>query len=139
MYNMDYTLYLGIGIYILIIVATRFLDESALKFLSTEEKGKMIEQMAGMRKYQIIILAILMGGYLTIGFMDKFAWLSQFGSPITMYFVAIGLYVITLQILSHRKKVQLAMPKEYLKRSLISGIVRNIGMLIFLYSLAKTL
>jgi len=117
---------------IVAIVASRIVSERALKQLSIEEKGTLLDSFSGYRLYNtIVILGLFVVYFVAINYFP------QSYSLLTLIFIVLFFAVsITISVLSYKKLKALNMPENYIKSFLASMAIQYAGVLIVFLPMA---
>ena len=123
-------------ILIVAIIVSRIVSERALKQLSIEEKGTLLDSFSGYRLYNTVVILGL--------FVVYFAatnYFPQSYSTLTLIFIVLFFTVsITISVLSYKKLKSLNMPADYIKSFLIGLGIQYAGVgVVFLPMLLKTI
>lgn len=123
------TFEIGIGIFIVTIIASRIISERAMKELTIDEKAKLIDAFSGMRAYSLIPLSIIICGYFLI---MRYTDINRVVLSV-VYFSLIILFIIISNIYVYKKLSKLNFPATYLKTHVFSKLISFIGIGIFFY------
>jgi hypothetical protein len=126
---------IGIVIFLLLIVVSRFLNERAIRTLNSEEKVKLIDSFSNMRKYNLIPIIVLIGlfFFLTSYFPEFYLTI------IISYFGLLIIFVIITSLRTFKKLHKLELPAIYIKRYIVSMIVQYFGLSILFTSIILSL
>jgi hypothetical protein len=130
-------LLIGLGVFIACLIVSRFMSEAAYKHLDKLQKGDLVEQLSGLRKYSL--LAFLPIGILMLFDSSIFAFNRQLGQVFT--WVLLIAWIVGLEYLIFRKMKAIPLPEAYLKAYyrgravLYVGFFGMFGLFIVLFSL----
>ena len=122
---------IGLIVFFVLLVASRFLNEKALKILSSEEKVKLLDGFSNMRKYNLIPIIVFIGIYFLMNKYFPQLYLVIFIS----YFGLLIIFVILTSIITFKKLHKLELPKNYIKKYIFSMIIQYIGITILFTSI----
>jgi len=119
---------IGFIIFFVILLVTHFINEKALKLLNTEEKAKLIEEFAGLRKYfmlglVMVVILFILAVQLNLNSTQELI------VSIVYLAILIGL-VIAINVLSYKKLKKLKFPAKYIKTFLFISFLKYIAILI---------
>lgn len=103
------------------IIVSRLVKETALKVLTTEQKGRLIEELSPVRKY----------GFLAMVTFIFLAYKAQARPSIWMLGVLI--YVTLTHHFTSRQIKKLSLPDNYLKADTLSSCIFLAGILVYFY------
>ena len=132
--NNTFTLsFLGL---IVAIIASRIVSENALKKLSNDEKGILLDSFSAYRLYNTVVILGL--------FVMYFAatnYFPQSYSILTLIFIVLFFIVsVTISVLSYKKLKSINMPEGYIKSFLMSMAIQYTGVwIVFLPTALKAL
>ena len=112
-------------ILIVTIVISRIVGERALKQLTTEEKGTLLDSFSSYRLYNTFVSLGLVVAYFV--FAD-YVW--QSSATLALIFIILFFTIsATISIFSYRKLKSLNMPDNYIKSFLIRIGIQYVGLL----------
>ena len=119
--------YIGILSMVAASVIARFINEPALKQLTSEDKARLIEFLSGARKYHMIvwffILAMIFGAM-------QYHWLSRH-VLVWILVLFIFTYLLLTSVYNFYVIKKNNFPENFIRRSMIATIVRFTGIGIF--------
>lgn len=101
----------GMAVFLAAIIVSRIVQERALRKLSTEEKGQLVEAFSGLRLFSLIPLAALAGLYFLM--MSLEALTSTL--LLTIFLPATVLFSVVMQVLIHRRLRSLSLHPDYVR------------------------
>ena len=117
---------------IVAIIASRIVSERALKQLSTEEKGTLLDSFSSHRLYNT---AVILG--LFVVYFAATNYFPQSYSMLTLIFIVLFFAVsATISVLSYKKLKALKLPKGYIKSFLVSMAIQYAGVIIVFLPMA---
>ncbi len=117
----------GLIIFIIAYIAGRLVSERALKILTDEEKGRLLQ---GFSKYRIfsllgvVVLVIIHYVLLSVAPNSYFA-------TIQVFVGALVLYLLVSSLFSFARLKKLNLPDKYINQYLLSTLIQYIGIFIF--------
>ena len=111
-------------------IVGRVLEERALKVLTTEQKGQLVEAFSGMRLVTLAPMFALIVLYLALGTATM--------APATLhaiYFGGLLAFVAAMQVLVRNRLSKLGLPPGYLRLSGIGRTLKLAGLAVMLVSL----
>lgn len=99
------------GVFIAAVIVSRILQERALRRLSTEEKGRLVEAFSAYRIFGLLPLAAVAGLYFWMSSMDSMTTATMFA----IYVPSALVFAVVMQVLIYRKLRALAVDPGYLK------------------------
>lgn len=112
-------------ILIVTIVVSRIVRERALKQLSTEEKGVLLESFSSYRLYNTFVSLGLVAAYFALT-----NYFPQSSSLLIVVFIILFFAIsATISVLSYQKLKNLNMPHTYIKSFLVSLGIQYVGLL----------
>jgi hypothetical protein len=110
-------------ILIVSIVASRIVSERALRQLSTDEKGTLLDSFSSYRLYNTVVILGLVVAYLV-----AMNYYPQSYSMLTLIFIILFFTISgTITALSYQKLKSIGMPDSYIKSFLISLGIQYVG------------
>jgi uncharacterized membrane protein len=110
-------------ILIVAIVASRIVSERALKQLSTEEKGTLLDSFSSYRLYNTVVILGLVVAYIAAT-----SYFPRSYSTLTLIFIILFFTISgTVSVLSYQKLKNLTMPSGYIRSFLISLAIQYAG------------
>ncbi len=110
-------------ILIVSVVVSRIVSERALKQLSTEEKGTLLESFSSYRLYNTVVILGLVVAYIAAT-----NYYPRSYSTLTLIFIILFFTISgTVSVLSYQKLRNLNMPSGYIKSFLISLTIQYAG------------
>ena len=108
---------------IVAVIASRIVSERALKQLSNDEKGKLLDSFLSHRLYNtIVILGLVVAYFVATNYFP------QSFSTLTLIFIILFFTVsATISVLSYKKLRALNMPAGYIKSFLVSMAIQYAG------------
>jgi len=117
----NFTLYFLI--LIVSVVVSRIVSERALRQLSTEEKGTLLESFSSYRLYNTVVILGLVVAYIAAT-----NYYPRSYSMLTLIFIILFFTISgTVSVLSYQKLRNLNMPSGYIKSFLISLAIQYAG------------
>ncbi len=103
--------HVALGVFIAAMIVCRILQERALRRLSTEAKGRLVEAFSGYRMIALLPLAAIAALYFLMTSIDALT-----ATTVTAIFVPASLgFAAVMQVLVYRKLKALAVDGEYLR------------------------
>ena len=102
---------IAFGVFIAAVIVTRILQERALRRLSTEAKGRLVEAFSSYRMLALLPLAAIAGLYFLMSSMDALTS----GIMMASYIGGAMLFGLVMQVLVYRKLKAMAIDPGYLK------------------------
>lgn len=102
---------IAFGVFIAAIIVSRILQERALRRLSTEEKGRLVEAFASYRMFGLLPLAAIAGLYFAMSELDALTT----STMLAIYVPSALAFAVVMQLLVYRKLRKLAVDPAYLK------------------------
>jgi hypothetical protein len=99
------------GLFFLVIVVNRILQERALRKLSTEQKGQLVEAFSGYRMTALIPVAAIAGLYMLMTQLEAVTTAVM----LAVYIPAVLVFSLVLQVFVYRKLRTLKVDPEYLR------------------------
>jgi hypothetical protein len=100
------------GVFIAAVIVSRILQERALRRLSTQEKGRLVEAFSAYRMFGLLPLAVIAGIYFAMSQLDTL-------EPATMLAISVPVaalgFAVVMQVLIYRKLRVLAVDPGYLR------------------------
>jgi hypothetical protein len=111
-------------IFIVSIVASRIVGERALKLLSTEEKGTLLDSFSSYRLYNTYVSLGLVAVYFVLA---DYVW--QSSATLALIFIILFFTISgTISALSYRKLKSLNMPNSYTNSFLVRVGTQYVGL-----------
>jgi hypothetical protein len=111
-------------IFIVSIVASRIVGERALKLLSTEEKGTLLDSFSSYRLYNTYVSFGLVAAYFVLA---DYVW--QSSATLALIFIILFFTISgTISVLSYRKLRSLNMPNSYTNSFLVRVGTQYVGL-----------
>ncbi|MBL7900852.1 MAG: hypothetical protein JNK73_02555 [Bacteroidia bacterium] len=109
-------------------ILARVLNEKALKQLSAEQKGLLIQAFSKTRIITVVALSVMILAFLLLSQTSAInSWMLMY-----LYFGGVLLYIVGISVFGYFKQRQLQLPATYLKWYLYSVIARTIAMIILI-------
>jgi branched-subunit amino acid transport protein len=121
----------GMAAFLTAIIVSRILQERALRSLTTEEKGRLVEAFSGMRLFALVPLAALAGIYFVVMGIDA----QTTATLLTIYVPTALLVAICMQAVIHRKLHKLQVHADYLRAYTIGRVLVLAGFVLFFLSM----
>jgi|GEM_PF-1862809 len=118
---------IGFIVMMVMILAARMINEKAMKKLSTEEKGLLIDGFASNRNWSLGLIILLIAGYFAV---IRFELVNVFVG-LVVYVTLLIVFLAVQIIASHRKLEELGLPSAYITSFKISSLLRVIGFVLF--------
>jgi uncharacterized membrane protein YoaK (UPF0700 family) len=118
---------IGFIVMMVMIFAARMINEKAMKKLSTEEKGLLIDGFASNRNWSLGLIILLIAGYFAV---IRFELVNVFVG-LAVYVALLTVFLAVQIIASHRKLEELGLPSAYITSFKISSLLRVIGFVLF--------
>ncbi len=118
---------IGFIVMMVMILAARMINEKAMKKLSTEEKGLLIDGFASNRNWSLGLIILLIAGYFAV---IRFELVNVFVG-LAVYVTLLIVFLAVQIIASHRKLEELGLPFAYITSFKISSLLRVIGFVLF--------
>jgi hypothetical protein len=99
------------GVFIAAVIVSRILQERALRRLSTEEKGRLVEAFSAYRMFALLPLAAIAGLYFAMSQLDALTTATMLGIYVPL---ALG-FAVVMQVLVYRRLRKLAVDPAYLR------------------------
>lgn len=122
----------GMLLFLVFTIWGRVVTEKGMALLSAEQKSVKAEAMAKDRKISIIFLAAIIVAFLAA---TRFVHVEPLQATYA-YFAAIFLYFFVSNWLAARRLKSVGMPEEFLKKNRLAGILRFVGIIVLIVSLA---
>jgi len=115
-------IFISVWVCVACTVLSRYLANTALKYLSVEEKGSLTDALSTVRAYDAIPIAILL--YVFVLYTH-----SSFSIPRmeVLFFGLVLVYLVILPVIIYRKIKQLGLPSTYTKQTYISYAIQYLG------------
>ncbi len=121
----------GMAAFLAAIIVSRIVQERALRKLSTEEKGQLVEAFSGLRLLSLVPLAALAGLYFLMMSLEALTTTML----LTIFLPATLLFSLVIQVLVHRRLRRLDLHPEYLRAYTIGRGCFLLGFLLLLLSI----
>lgn len=121
----------GLGLFFASVIAGRILQERALRRLSTEEKGRLVEAFSGLRMVSLIPLAAIAGLYLLMTSLEAVT----VDLLLALYLPAMLLFVVLMQWMIRRRLQALRFDPEFQRAHGIGRALTLIGFGLLLLSM----
>lgn len=118
---------IGFIVMMVMILSARMINEKAMKKLSTEEKGLLIDGFASNRNWSLGLIILLIAGYFAV---IRFELVNVFVG-LAVYVTLLTVFLAVQIIASHRKLEELGLPSAYITSFKISSLLRVIGFVFF--------
>lgn len=107
---------------------SRFVNEKALGFLDTTQKGQLVEAFSKDRKRSIFILGAIILIFLAGSRMISIdpIWATF------IYFGAIGVYFVVTALITNKRIQSLNFPESYMKSHRLASILRFLGFVLLI-------
>jgi hypothetical protein len=131
---MDLTSNITLGIFIGFIILSRYINNQAIKKLSTQKKAELLDGFGNFSVWAVVPLFLMMGGfYFAIDYIEN-----NFVLYLSLFFLIIGIYVVGIQVYIYKKLKKMDYPISYIKQYILSVLVRFLGLFVLLYPIALT-
>ncbi|MEZ4453264.1 MAG: hypothetical protein R3B09_27625 [Nannocystaceae bacterium] len=114
---------LAYGALITAVIAARILQERALRKLTTEEKGRLVEAFSGFRMVALIPLAAIAALYFTMSSLD----LLTTTTLLAIYFPALLVFMVVMHAVVRRKLLSLGVHPDYVRAHAIGRALVFVG------------
>jgi len=121
----------GMAVFLAAIIVSRIIQERALRRLSTEEKGQLVEAFSGLRLFALVPLAALAGLYFLMMSLEALTT----SMLLTIFLPAALLFSVVMQVLIHRRLRRLRLHPDYLRAYAIGRGLFLVGFVLLLLSL----
>jgi len=101
----------GMAVFLAAIIVSRIIQERALRKLSTEEKGRLVEAFSGLRLFSLVPLAALSGLYFLMMSLDALTT----STLLTIFLPTALVFWGVMQVLIHRRLRRLHPHPDYLR------------------------
>lgn len=102
---------IAFGVFFAAVIAARILQERALRRLTTEEKGRLVEAFSAYRMIALLPLAAAAGLYFLMSSLDALT----VGTMLAIYVPSSLGFAVVMQALMYRKLLALAVDPGYLR------------------------
>jgi hypothetical protein len=121
---------------IVAVIASRIVSERALRQLSNDEKGTLLDSFSGYRLYNTVVILGLV-----VAYFAATNYFPQSYSTLTLIFIVLFFTAsATISVLSYKKLRALNMPEGYIKSFLVSMAIQYAGVaIVFLPAAWKAL
>ncbi|MDQ3635898.1 MAG: hypothetical protein M3405_15545 [Acidobacteriota bacterium] len=118
---------IGLIVFIAAYIGGRLISERALKLLSENEKGRLLEGFSKYRIFSLIGVVVLVLIHISLqSFMPN----SYFAS-LPVFVGILVLYLLLSSIYSYTKLKNLEMPDNYINQFLLSTLIQYLGIFVF--------
>lgn len=117
----------GMIVLLIAVFAGRLISERAYRLLSVEEKGQVMDAFSGLRKFSLVPLIVLVGGYYLL--IEK-ARVTSFAAS-AVYFTLLLAYAIGVQVYIYRKMKARFPHPEFLRLHAAAQVPPIAGLLVF--------
>jgi uncharacterized membrane protein len=118
---------IGFVAFIVAYIAGRFISERAIKLLSENEKGKLLQGFSKYRLFSLVgVIVLVVIHYATQALMPN----SSFAS-FPVFVGVLVFYLLGSSIYSYKKLKDLEMPDNYINQFLFSTLIQYVGLFIF--------
>lgn len=118
---------IGLVVMLVMVFASRMVNEKAMKKLSSEEKGLLVDGFASNRMWSLGLIILLITGYFLV---VRFEVVNMLMGVVT-YLVLLTVFIAVQFITSDRKLKELGLPEDYIRSFRISVLIRITGMVLF--------
>ena len=118
---------IGLIVFIAAFIAGRLISERALKILSDDEKGKLLQGFSKHRIFSFVGLVILV----LVHFALQSSMSNSYFASLSAFVGALVLYLLMSSIYAYKKLKDLKLPDEYINQFLISTLIQYIGIFVF--------
>lgn len=125
-----FSLPLALGLFFAAIVVGRILEEKAIRRLTTEQKGQLVEAFTGTRLLMLVPIAALAASYVALAQVEL-----DVAVVLAAHAAILLVFVVVTEILVRRRMSTLALPIDYLRLSGIGRTIKLTGMALLLLSL----
>lgn len=123
--------HVALGVFIAAMIVCRILQERALRRLSTDAKGRLVEAFSDYRMIALLPLAAAAGLYFLMTGLDALT-----ATTVTMLFVPASLaFAAVMQVLVYRKLRALEVDREYLRTYSVCRAVMLVAFVVLLLGL----
>lgn len=113
----------GFGALITAVIVARILQERALRSLTTEEKGRLVEAFAGFRMIALIPLAAVAALYFGMSSLDALTTTTL----LTVYFPVLLVFMAAMHFAIRRKLLALGVHPAYVRAHAIGRALVFVG------------
>lgn len=125
---MSNTLIVVFIVFIALLLGGRFVNESAYKMISPEEREKITKTLSEYRKYYLLPLVILLlAFFLLMKFKPEWHHYAIMG-----YFVVLILFLVLSQVFAFFKLKKLELPSKFLNRYLMGKLIQYLGFVVLI-------
>jgi uncharacterized membrane protein len=119
---------IGLVVLLLAVFAARLISERSYRLLTLEEKGQMMDAFSGLRRFYLVPLIVLVGGYWLLADTTGAA-----GSTVSIvYFGGLLVYVVGMNVYMYRKMKSHFPRPQFLRLQTAAQILRLAGIVAFL-------
>jgi hypothetical protein len=122
---------IGFAVFVTTVIIGRIVQERALRTLSTEAKGRLVEAFAGLRLFALLPLAAIAALYFAMSSLDALTTQVM----LAIYLPLVVVFTLVMQWLSHRKLQAMDLDPGYLRAYAIGRGVTLVGFGTLLLSL----
>ena len=116
---------IGVLAFVASFVASRFLSEKAYKLLTADDKVRLMDAFSGFRKYSLVPLLVLMGGfYLIVMKLPEYRMTAVIG-----LLVITVVYVAVMNLFNVKVLKALNLPGAFVRGFVLSRTLTMLGML----------
>ncbi|MCB9706430.1 MAG: hypothetical protein H6711_31580 [Myxococcales bacterium] len=121
----------GMAAFLAAIVVSRIVQERALRTLTTEEKGRLVEAFAGLRLFALVPVAAIAALYFVMLSVDALTTRTL----LAIYLPAALIFALAMQVMIHRRLRRLELHPAYLRAYAIGRATVIGGLVVFMLSL----
>jgi len=118
---------IGFLVMMVTMLAARMINEKAMKKLSAEEKGLLVDGFASNRMWSMGLIILLIAGYFLV---LRFELVNVFVGLVT-YLVLLAVFITVQFVTADRKLKELGLPMDYMRSYRTSVLLRVGGMVLF--------
>lgn len=118
---------IGFLVMMVTMLAARMINEKAMKKLSAEEKGLLVDGFASNRMWSMGLIILLIAGYFLV---LRFELVNVFVGLVT-YLVLLAVFITVQFVTADRKLKELGLPMVYMRSYRSSVLLRVGGMVLF--------
>jgi len=122
------SIYIGVLVLLACILIARFVSEASLKLLSVEEKARLLDVFASMRKYNMLILFVIIGA--TFGAYSAHLIDGQLFN--IAYISLCSIYLAFISVFSYRTLRKNNFPDQFIRKSVFATALRITGFILFM-------
>lgn len=130
----DYNFQIGIAVFFITLIASRYIILGAVKKLSDEDKAKLLSsKIINQSQTRMLIVFAMLGGYYI-----AITQYPQYANELLIGFLLILIISRVFSFITTQQKLrQLQLPDFYTKAFITSSVIYNAGILIFFFLLVK--